>query len=102
MPFVVSVRAEGDQELLLVTMLRLLGQRQSKLRVLSGMKNVVCYFDDILITTRSIEEHKEILSEIFQRLESHNIKAKLSKCEFFKSSVIQAWIQDRQRRIASN
>eukprot|EP00795_Rhopilema_esculentum_P009037 gene9037-16680_t len=57
-------------------------------RVLSGVKNVRCYLDDILITTRSIEEHKEILSEeVLQRLESHNIKAKLSKCEFFKSSV---------------
>eukprot|EP00795_Rhopilema_esculentum_P011239 gene11239-21428_t len=43
-------------------------------RVLSGVKNVVCYLDDILITTRSIEEHKEILSEVLQRLESHNIK----------------------------
>ena len=56
-------------------------------RVLSGVKNVVCYLDDILITTRSIEEHKEIVSEVLQRLEKHNIKAKLSKCEFFKSSV---------------
>ena len=56
-------------------------------RVLSGVKNVVCYLDDILITTRSIEEHKEIISEVLQRLEKHNIKAKLSKCEFFKSSV---------------
>eukprot|EP00795_Rhopilema_esculentum_P012575 gene12575-3274_t len=56
-------------------------------RVLSGVKNVVCYLDDTLLTTRSIEKHKEILSEVLQRLESHNIKAKLSKCEFFKSSV---------------
>ena len=56
-------------------------------RVLSSEKNVVCYFDDILITTRSVEEHKEILSEVLQRLEKHNIKAKSSKCEFFMSSV---------------
>eukprot|EP00795_Rhopilema_esculentum_P011272 gene11272-21465_t len=33
-------------------------------RVLSAMENVVCFLDDILITTRSIEKHKEILSEI--------------------------------------
>ncbi|XP_065071854.1 uncharacterized protein LOC135696403 [Rhopilema esculentum] len=56
-------------------------------RVLSGVKIVVCHLDDILITTRSIEEHKEILSVVLQRLESHKIKAKLSKCEFFKFSV---------------
>ena len=55
--------------------------------VLSGVTNVVCYLDDVLITTRSIKEHKEIISEVLQRLEKHNIKAKLSKCEFFKSSV---------------
>ena len=56
-------------------------------RVLSSVKNVVCYLDDILITTRSVEEHKTVLSEVLQRLERHNIKAKLSKCEFFKSAV---------------
>ena len=56
-------------------------------RMLSGVKNVVCYLDDILITTRSVEEHKKVLSEVLQRLERHNIKAKLSKCEFFKSAV---------------
>ena len=56
-------------------------------RVLSGVKNVVCYLDDILITTRSVEEHKKVLSQVLQRLERHNIKAKLSKCEFFKSAV---------------
>ena len=53
-------------------------------RVLSGVKNVVWYLDKILITTRSV---KEILSEVLQRLEKHNIKAKLRKCEFFNSSV---------------
>ena len=34
-------------------------------RVLSGVKNAVCYLDDILITTRSVEEHKKVLSEAF-------------------------------------
>ena len=47
----------------------------------------MCYLDDILITTRSVEEHKKVLSEVLQRLERHNIKAKLSKCEFFKSII---------------
>ena len=56
-------------------------------RVLSGVKNVVCYLDDILISTRPVEEHKKFLSEVLQRLEKHNFKAQLSKCEFFKSSV---------------
>ena len=57
-------------------------------RVFSSVKNVVCYLDDILIRTRSVEEHKEILSEVvFQRLEKDSIKAKLSTGEFFKSSV---------------
>ena len=56
-------------------------------RVLSCVQNVVCYLDNILITTISVEEHKEILSEVLQRLEKHNINAKLSKCEFFKCSI---------------
>lgn len=55
--------------------------------LLSGRKNVVCYLDDILVTTMSVEEHKRVLSVVLQRLERHNIKAKLSKFEFFKSTV---------------
>ena len=55
-------------------------------RVLSDVKNVVCYLDDILITTRSVAEHNKVLSDVLQRLERHNIKVKLSKCEFFKSA----------------
>ena len=30
-------------------------------RVLSGVKNVVSYLDDILITTTSVEEYKKVL-----------------------------------------
>ena len=56
-------------------------------RVLSGVKNMVCNLDDILITTRSIEEHEKVLSDVLQRLERHNIKTKLSKYEFFMSTV---------------
>ena len=56
-------------------------------RVLSGVKNVVYYLDDILIITRSVEEHTKALSEVLQRLERHDIKAKVSKCGFFKLGV---------------
>ena len=49
-----------------------------------------CYLDDILITTRSAEEHKKVLSGVLQRLERQYIKAKLGKCEFCKSAVNSA------------
>jgi hypothetical protein len=45
-------------------------------------KLVVVFINDILIYSRSEEEHEEHLRLVLQKLREHRLYAKLSKCEF--------------------
>jgi hypothetical protein len=40
------------------------------------------FIDDILVYSKSIEEHEEHLRVVLQRLRDHQLYAKFSKCEF--------------------
>ena len=42
------------------------------------------YLDDIIIFSRSEEEHLEHLEKIFQKLREYRLKMKREKCDFFK------------------
>jgi hypothetical protein len=48
---------------------------------------VVIYLDDILIFSRSQEEHNRHVRNVLQRLREHRLFAKLEKCEFDLTSV---------------
>jgi hypothetical protein len=45
-------------------------------------KFVLVFFDDILVYSKSVEEHQAHLKEILSVLRTHQLKAKLSKCQF--------------------
>ena len=50
-------------------------------------KFVVVFIDDIIIYSKSEEEHKEHLKIVLQDLREHQFFAKLSKCDFFKDKI---------------
>ena len=56
------------------------------LRPLLG-KFVVVFLDDILVYSHSKEEHLNHLSQVFEALREHQLYAKNSKCEFFKTEI---------------
>ena len=46
----------------------------------SNVENVVCYIDDILLHTKTWQEHINLLEKVFHILETANLSAKPSKC----------------------
>lgn len=48
---------------------------------------VIAYVDDLLIYSDTYSSHLLLLREVLQRLDSANLKVKLSKCEFAKEEV---------------
>jgi hypothetical protein len=55
--------------------------------ILSEIGFVAVYLDDILIFSRTLEEHVKHVQAVFEKLQEHGCYLKLSKCQFFKSSV---------------
>ena len=57
--------------------------------VLRGLQYQIClvYLDDIIIYSRSFDDHLDHLNDVFSRLRSANVKLKPSKCSFARSSV---------------
>ena len=45
------------------------------------------YLDDIIIFSKTEEEHLQHLEEIFERLRKAGLKLKLQKCSFFKKHI---------------
>jgi hypothetical protein len=50
-------------------------------------KFVVVFIDDILVYSRSEEEHEEHLHLALQKLREHRLYAQLSKCEFWMKQI---------------
>ncbi|CAH9101779.1 unnamed protein product [Cuscuta epithymum] len=50
-------------------------------------KFVIVFIDDILIYSKSKEEHEEHLREVLETLRKHKLYAKFSKCEFWLDQV---------------
>jgi hypothetical protein len=50
-------------------------------------KCVVVYIDDILVFSKTHEEHAKHLRQVMQILQNQDFRVKLSKCEFAKSEV---------------
>ena len=51
------------------------------------LKECLIYLDDIIIFSKSFDEHLLRLENVFRQLEEHGLKLKSSKCEFFRTKV---------------
>jgi transposase InsO family protein len=49
--------------------------------------SVCVYLDDILIFTKTLEEHRRIVRRVLERLREHKLYLKAEKCEFLKTSI---------------
>jgi hypothetical protein len=45
-------------------------------------KFVIVFINDILIYSKSVEEHEQHLRVVLEKLRAHKLYAKFSKCEF--------------------
>ena len=57
--------------------------------ILRGLEWDIClvYIDDLIIFSRSFDEHLLHLEQVFKRLREADVKLKPSKCHFVKSQV---------------
>ena len=56
-------------------------------KLLRGLDNVEFYWDDILVHTRTWEEHIKALRELFRRLLAAGMTIRLTKCLFGVNTV---------------
>ena len=52
-----------------------------------SLQSVLLYLDDVIVFSTSVEQHLKRLEMVLSRLQQKGLKAKLSKCQFFKTEV---------------
>ena len=52
------------------------------------LKWCIIYLDDIIVFSKTPEDHIERLRGVFEKLAAVDLRLKPSKCEFFKSQVV--------------
>lgn len=52
-----------------------------------GNENIICFMDDILVATKDVQEHFQVLEKIFQQLVLHNLTLNPNKCKFLSTNV---------------
>ena len=56
-------------------------------KALGDLDFVFAYIDDILISSTNLEEHREHLRIVFQRLKNVRLRLNFSKCQFGRSEL---------------
>lgn len=51
------------------------------------LQECLIFLDDVIIFSKTIDEHFDRLDAVFRRLKENGLKLKGSKCEFFKTEV---------------
>src|ERR1700733_9655705 len=58
------------------------------MRLMNEMLKVIVYLDDILVYSRSKEEHMRHLNYVLQRLQQEKLLLNLKKCSFLKKELV--------------
>ena len=53
----------------------------------AGIDGAKAYIDDIMLASKSVDEHKANLERLLQRIDEFGFRLKFEKCKFFKSEV---------------
>ena len=69
------------------TFQRLMSKAMKKIQSKYG-NLVLCYIDDILTATNTVEEHLDRLEQVFQCLQEAGLKLKASKCQLLQTEII--------------
>ena len=52
-----------------------------------GLKNVIVYFEDLLVNTKTHSDHRTVLEKVFSHLRKHNLKLNPLKCHLGTQTV---------------
>ena len=55
--------------------------------ILEKEQNVICYFDDVLVFSKTEKEHEKHLSAVLKRLNEVNLQLNQEKCEYRKKEI---------------
>ena len=55
--------------------------------ILKEFDFAIAYLDDIIIFSRTAEEHLSHIKQVFQKLQSAKLSMKFSKCHFFQKEI---------------
>ena len=55
--------------------------------MLGGLDFACAYLDDIVIASKSIEEHRRQIHEVFERIHNFGFRIKETKCEFLMNEI---------------
>ncbi|KAG0433987.1 Retrovirus-related Pol polyprotein from transposon 17.6, partial [Dictyocoela muelleri] len=55
--------------------------------IFNDTENVLAYMDDILIYTNTVDQHKRVLKEVFEKMKDHNVSINFDKSKFFKTEI---------------
>ena len=56
-------------------------------RILKDYDFAIVYLDDIIIFSRTAEEHLSHIKKVFEKLQSAKLSMELSKCHFFSKEI---------------
>ncbi|KIH66176.1 reverse transcriptase [Ancylostoma duodenale] len=55
--------------------------------MIAGLTGVAAYFDDIIVTGRTVDEHRQNLEAVFKRISDYGFRVRIDKCNFLMQEI---------------